>query len=76
MAAFDLPRPSFMQDEEIALFEASVDRFFDENAGSSVRERWREQGFVEQDFWGKAGEAGMLCSHIPEAYGGMAADFL
>lgn len=75
MAAFDLPRPSFMQDEEIALFEASVDRFFDENAGSSVRERWREQGFVEQDFWRKAGEAGILGVSIPEAYGGSGLDF-
>jgi acyl-CoA dehydrogenase len=26
--------------------------------------------------WNKAGEAGMLCSHLPEEYGGMAADFL
>lgn len=75
MAAFDLPRPSFMSDEEIGIFESMVDRFFDENADAAARQRWREQGFVEQDIWRKAGDAGILGVSIPEAYGGSGLDF-
>ncbi|MES2272284.1 MAG: acyl-CoA dehydrogenase family protein [Pseudomonadota bacterium] len=75
MAAFDLPRPAFMGDEEIGMFESMVDRFFDENADAVARQRWRDQGFVEQDVWRKAGAAGILGVSIPEAYGGSGLDF-
>ncbi len=75
MAAFDLPRPAFMDDEDLRLFEAMVDRFLDENADAHTLARWREQGFVEQDTWRKAGAAGILGATIPEAYGGSGLDF-
>jgi alkylation response protein AidB-like acyl-CoA dehydrogenase len=39
-------------------------------------ERWEEQGFVDRDVWLKAGEQGLLCTSMPEAYGGAAADKL
>lgn len=64
-----------MDTEEIRMFENMVDRFLDDNAGADVLRRWREQGFVEQDFWRKAGEAGILGATIPEAYGGSGLDF-
>lgn len=75
MSAFDLPRPAFMDDEEIRMFADSVDRFLDANAGPATLTQWREQGYVEQDFWRKAGDAGILGVSIPEAYGGSGLDF-
>jgi acyl-CoA dehydrogenase len=75
LAAFDLPRPAFMDDEDLRLFEDMVDRFLDDHAGPQALARWREQGFVEQDTWRKAGAAGILGATIPEAYGGSGLDF-
>lgn len=75
MAAFDLPRPEFMDNEDIRLFEGMVDRFLDQYADSESQNRWREQGYVEQQTWRKAGEAGILGASIPEAYGGSGLDF-
>lgn len=75
MAAFDLPRPAFMDSEEIRMFEDMVDRFLDEHASVADLARWREQGFVDHDTWRKAGEFGILGATIPEAYGGSGLDF-
>jgi len=33
-------------------------------------ERWAEQKHVDRELWNKAGEVGLLCLSIPEAYGG------
>ena len=33
-------------------------------------EKFSEQGFVDREFWTKAGDAGLLCISIPEEYGG------
>ena len=38
-------------------------------------DRWEEEGIVERAFWTKAGEAGLLCPTVPEAYGGPGLDF-
>lgn len=38
--------------------------------------RWEEDGIVPRDLWRKAGEAGLLCTNIPEQYGGLGAGFL
>jgi acyl-CoA dehydrogenase len=38
--------------------------------------RWEEQGYVDREVWTKAGEAGLLCTSMPEAYGGADADKL
>ncbi len=75
MAAFDLPRPQFMYSEDIRMFEDMVDRFLDENADAAAQRRWRNQGYVEQETWRKAGEAGILGATIPESYGGSGLDF-
>ena len=38
--------------------------------------RWEEQGQVDREIWTKAGTAGLLCPNVPEAYGGLGADYL
>jgi acyl-CoA dehydrogenase len=75
LAAFDLPKPAFMQDDELRMFEEATDRFLDMHANDKAQARWREQGFVEPETWRKAGEAGLLGASIPEAYGGSGGDF-
>jgi acyl-CoA dehydrogenase len=75
LAAFDLPRPAFMDTEELRLLEHAADRFLDEQAGPVERARWRAEGAVDRATWRKAGEAGFLGISVPEAYGGAGADF-
>jgi acyl-CoA dehydrogenase len=75
LAAFDLPRPTFMDTEELRLLEHAADRFFDEQAGPVERARWRAEGAVDRATWRKAGEAGFLGISVPEAFGGAGADF-
>jgi len=36
---------------------------------------FEEAGIVRRDFWSKAGEAGLLCPTLPEAFGGPGLDF-
>ena len=75
MTAIDVPRPAFMDFEELRIFEDVVDRFLDEHATPVETARWRSDGAVHQDVWLKAGQAGILGVSIPEAYGGAGADF-
>ena len=37
--------------------------------------RWEEAGIVDRAAWNLAGEAGLLCPTVPEAYGGLGLDF-
>ncbi len=67
------PRPLFTDDHE--RFRESVRRFL---AAEVVprHEHWEEQGYVDRDVWTRAGAQGMLCSSLPEVYGGAGADRL
>ncbi|MET0375886.1 MAG: acyl-CoA dehydrogenase family protein [Rhizorhabdus sp.] len=75
MPAMDLPRPAFMDSEELRIFEDAVDRFLDDHAAPAKAARWREQGSVDKETWQAAGSAGLLGLTIPEEYGGAGADF-
>ena len=75
MSAINVPRPDFMQDEDLAIFENSVIKFLDEYAPPERVQRWREAGQVEREFWTQAGQAGLLGVSIPEEYGGGGGDF-
>ena len=68
-----IPRTLFSSDHE--LFRDSVRKFLEQEAVPH-HHQWEKDGHIDRTLWNKAGEAGMLCSHIPEEYGGMAADFL
>ncbi|WP_165677542.1 acyl-CoA dehydrogenase family protein [Metapseudomonas otitidis] len=68
-----IPRTLFSPEHE--LFRDSVRRFLEEEA-VPFHHQWEKDGHVGRALWNKAGEAGLLCSHIPEAYGGVGADFL
>src|SRR3546814_9057011 len=37
--------------------------------------QWAEDKIVPKSIWPKAGEIGMLCPTVPEAYGGLGLDF-
>lgn len=68
-----IPRTLFSPDHE--LFRESVRTFLEKEA-VPFHGQWEKQGYIDRDLWRKAGEAGMLCSHLPDAYGGLDADFL
>ncbi len=75
MSVLDAPRPSFMQDEEIRMFEDAVGKFFDQHAPEETVATWRKNKVVDRDMWTKAGEAGLLGLSTPEEYGGMGGDY-
>jgi alkylation response protein AidB-like acyl-CoA dehydrogenase len=61
--------------EEHHLFRDAARRFVEQEI-TPHHARWEEQGVVDRSLWLKAGEAGMLCTNIPEEYGGGGGDFL
>jgi acyl-CoA dehydrogenase len=71
----DVPRPAFMQDPDLQMFEDAASRFFERAAPPERVARWREAGQVEREFWREAGAAGFLGTMVPEEYGGPGADF-
>jgi len=66
-------RDLFNEDHEA--FRSMVRRFID-NEIAPHHAQWEADGVVPRDLWLKAGEAGMLCCTVPEAYGGAGADYL
>lgn len=64
----------FAYSEDHDLFRDSVRKFFDRELIPHL-DRWEEQGEIDKGFWLKAGEAGLLCPTVPEAYGGLGLDF-
>lgn len=61
-------------DEELEMFRASASRFV-ESEMLAQDEVWREQKYIDREFWRKAGANGFLCLDIPEQYGGGGGDF-
>lgn len=70
--ALDLTRS--WTDSDLDLYRDSVVRFIEEEMqpGDAAA---RERGHVGHALWRKAGELGLLCSDIPEQYGGGGGDF-
>ncbi len=68
-----IERTLFNADHEA--FRDSLKRFMDKEIAPH-HDAWEEQGFVDRDNWRKAGEQGLLCMTLPEAYGGSGVDKL
>jgi acyl-CoA dehydrogenase len=60
-------------DEELELFREAVSRFVESEIAPHDA-RYREQHHVDRDLWNKAGAVGILCTDIPERYGGVGGD--
>ena len=60
-------------DDDLELFRDAARRFV-ENEIVPNDARWREQHHVDRDLWNKAGEVGLLCTDIPDQYGGVGGD--
>ncbi len=61
--------------EEHQAFRVAVQRFVAREIAPH-HARWEAEGIVPREAWKKAGEAGLLLTNTPEAYGGGGADFL
>lgn len=60
--------------EELGAWRESVVRFVDDEVAPADAKA-REQGHLDAAFWLRAGELGMLCTDIPERFGGAGGDF-
>lgn len=65
-------RPIFNEDHQ--MFREAVRGFIKAEVAPNFA-RWEEQGIVDRRFWTAAGQAGLLCPHVPEQYGGPGGDF-
>jgi acyl-CoA dehydrogenase len=61
-------------DADLELYRDTVVRFIEEELAPGDEEA-RRKGNVGHAVWRKAGELGLLCADIPEAYGGGGGDF-
>ncbi|OYW29907.1 MAG: acyl-CoA dehydrogenase [Caulobacter sp. 12-67-6] len=75
MSVLDVAKPAFMAEEDIAIFEDAVGKFFDEHAPEATVAQWRKNHCVDRSMWTKAGEAGLLGLSTPEEYGGAGGDY-
>lgn len=65
-------RPIYTEDLE--MFRDSVRKFVAKEMLPNAN-KFEEEGIVGRDIWKKAGDAGLLCPTMPEAYGGLGLDF-
>ncbi len=65
---------SSWETDEHSMFRETARRFI-EKEFVPHRERWIERGYMEPEYWEKAGETGLLCPDIPVEYGGGGGDF-
>ena len=65
-------RKVFRDDHE--MFRDQASRFVDKEIAPHL-ETWEKAGIVPREIWLKAGQAGLLCSSVPEEYGGPGGDY-
>ncbi|MEM7543754.1 MAG: acyl-CoA dehydrogenase family protein, partial [Pseudomonadota bacterium] len=68
-----IPRTVFQEEHEI--FRQSVRRFVEQEI-VPYHDQWEQDGMVSREVWRAAGENGLLCTFVPEEYGGPGGDFL
>ena len=66
--------PRHVYTEEHQLFRDNVRKFMQREIQPHW-EAWEAQGHISREAWLKAGEAGLLCTHLPVEYGGSGVDF-
>ena len=59
--------------EEHLMFKESTRKFMEAEIAPNA-DRWEEQGFVDRDFWLKAGSSGLLGASAPAEFGGAEVD--
>src|SRR5260221_6311576 len=74
LGASAVASPRTIYKEEHELFRRSVKAFIDREIAPHY-ERWEKEGQVSREVWRKAGDAGLLLTDMPEAYGGADAHF-
>ena len=62
-------------DESHQMFRETTRKFIEKEV-TPFHAAWEEQGYVDRAVWKKAGETGLLCTSMPEAYGGADGDKL
>ncbi len=68
-----IPRTLFSHEHEI--YREAARRFI-ETEITPFHADWEKSGVVPRELWLKAGAAGLLCTNVPEEYGGSGAGFL
>jgi len=68
-----IPRTLFSGDHD--MFRDSARRFIAKEI-TPFHNEWEKMGVVPRELWRQAGQAGLLCTNVPEEYGGPGADFL
>ena len=68
-----IPRTLFASEHDD--FRETCRRFIAEQI-TPHHQAWEERQYVDRQVWEAAGEMGLLCLNIPEAYGGLGADRL
>ena len=68
----DFQRP--WEDADLGMFRQTVTRFMQDEL-EPADEKAREAGHVGHVIWRRAGELGLLCTDIPDEYGGGGGDF-
>ena len=68
-----IPRTLFSHEHE--MYREAARRFI-ESEITPFHADWEKAGLVPRELWLKAGAAGLLCTNVPEEYGGSGAGFL
>jgi len=68
-----LPRQLFNDEHEA--FRETVRKFYEKEVTPHT-EKYEQQQHIDRELWNKAGELGLLCATMPEAYGGSDVDRL